>query len=158
MKELHGVRRLAAAVKTVAVIVLLLSARTAQPKGNGVSLWMEGRVSNVEADGDRIHFLLTGSFRLEQYRGKARSVVEVDGRRGMRVTIRQADPFFAMTSDWKGGAIRENGALLHILDAAATRKRIVKFELSEAQLVFSAGGVLTVSDGAVRRAIDANLR
>jgi hypothetical protein len=140
------------------IVVLFLGALTAEAKGNGVGLWMEGTVSHVQADGDRLHFLLTGSFRFEQYRGTARSVVEVDGRRGLLVTVRQADPFFAMTSDWRGGAIRQHGALLRILESATKGRGVVKFELTEAQLKFGTGGAFTVIDGAVIRATDANLR
>jgi hypothetical protein len=138
--------------------ILILSAPRAEAKGNGVGLWMEGTVSNVQPDGHRVRFLLTGIFRFEQYRGTSRSVVEVDGRRGMLVTIRQADPFFAMTTDWRGGAIRDGGALFRILESATKGRGVVKFELSDAQLAFGPGGTLTVVDGAVRRATDASLR
>jgi len=102
--------------------------------------------------------VLTGRFWLEQYRGNVRSVVEVDGRRGIPVTVVQAEPFFAMTTNWGGGAIRAHGALLPILETAAERKRTVKLELLDAKLVFGREGYFEVTEGAVIRATDADLR
>ncbi len=131
---------------------------SAEPKGDGVGLWMEGTVSNVQLVDAKLRFLLNGKFLLKQYRGTAYSVVEVAGRHGVPVTIRQADPFFAMTSDWKGGAIRKQGALFAILESAAERKLLVKFELTEARLSFERDGAFSVMDGAVVRATDADLR
>ena len=140
------------------IVISLLSTPKAESKGDGVGLWIEGRVSNLQIDGDRLRFRLTGKFVFDQYRDSARSVVEVDGRRGIPITIRQADPFFAMTSDWHGGAIQERGALRRILESAAKAGNVVKFELTEGQLKFERGGAFSVTDGAVVRATDANLR
>lgn len=127
-------------------------------KGEGVGLWMEGTVANVRAEGKRTHLVLTGRFWLEQYRGNVRSVVEVDGRRGIPVTVVQAEPFFAMTTNWGGGSIRAQGALLPILETAAERKRTVKLELLDAKLVFGREGHFEVTEGAVIRVTDADLR
>jgi len=127
-------------------------------KGEGVALWMEGRVADVQAEGPTIHLLLTGRFWFEQHRGATRSIVEVDGQRGLPVTVTQAQPFFAMTTDWRGGAIRDQGALLVILRAAAQRQSSVKFELLDAQLAFGRDNSFTVVSGGVVRATDHELR
>src|SRR5207237_9894407 len=80
-------------------------------KGEGIGLWMEGQISEVRAEGRDIRFVLTGRFWLDQYRGQEPAVVEVrDLRTGGAATIpavlTQGRPFFAMTEDWRGGAIR----------------------------------------------------
>src|SRR5262245_29673652 len=99
-------------------------------KGEGVGLWMEGVVSNVDVRDGRAEFVLTGRFWLEQYRAGQRSTVELDGRRGIPVSATQAEPFFAMTKDWRGGAIRGEGALVDLLKTAARGKRTVRLELA----------------------------
>jgi hypothetical protein len=142
----------------IASVICFLGAVSAQSKGEGVGLWMEGTISDLHVTGDQMKFVLTGSFRFDQYRGTTRSVVEVDGRRGIPVTIRQGKPFFAMTTDWRGGAIRENGALLTILQTAARSHRVVKLELTEARLAFGPDRTFIVTDGAVIRATDHDLR
>jgi len=128
-----------------------------QAKGDGVGLWMEGTVSGVQVQGQDIHLILSGRFWFEQYRGNSRSSVEVDGRPGLEVSVTQAAPFFAMTSDWRGGAIRDQGALLAILRAAAQKGRLVKFELAGAQLSFGGEHRLVVTKAAVVRATDHDL-
>ena len=149
-------RRTTSAVIVVAFVTSLL-ASSAHAKGDGVGLWMEGTVSNVHGDGQKVHLLLTGRFWFEQYRGAIRSLVEVDGRRGLPATVVQAQPFFAMSTDWGAGAIRQKGALLAILEAAAQRKRPVRFELVDARLVFGRDGSFAVADGTVIRATDGDL-
>ena len=145
------------AVLVAAVFMTSLLAGPARAKGEGVGLWMEGTISNVRVAGEKVHLVLTGRFWFEQFHGPARSIVEVDGRRGIPVTVAQARPFFAMTSDWKGGAIREKEVLPAILKAAARLKRTVKLELTDAWLVFGQGLEFEVADGLVIRATDADL-
>jgi hypothetical protein len=142
----------------VAVLVTSCLAVLAHAKGDGVGLWMEGTVSKVRSDGQRIHLMVTGRFWFEQYRGTARSVVEVDGSRGVSAAVVQGQPFFAMSSDWRAGSIRLIGALLAILETAGRHHRPVRFELTEAKLVFGRDGGFAVADAAVLRATDADLR
>jgi hypothetical protein len=127
-------------------------------KGDGVGLWMEGTVSNVNADGEDIHLTLSGRFWFEQYRGNSRSSVEVDGRRGLPLTVTQAAPFFAMTTSWRGGAIRDPGTLLAVLRVAAQRGQLVRFELADAQVSFGRDSTFSVVRASVVRATDHDLR
>jgi len=46
-------------------------------KGEGVGLWMEGTVSEVKAEGQRVRLVLTGRFWFEQHRNQQASVIEV---------------------------------------------------------------------------------
>ena len=127
-------------------------------KGEGGGLWMEGPVSNLQVVGDQIHFVLTGKFWFEQYHGAKRSSVEVDGRRGLSVTVTQAQPFFAMTTDWRAGAIREEGSLSTLIKAAAQNDRVMRFELLDARLDFGSGRRFAVHSARVIRATDGDLR
>jgi hypothetical protein len=63
-----------------------------------------------------------------------------------------------MSSDWRAGSIRLIGALLAILETAGRHHRPVRFELTEAKLVFGRDGGFAVADAAVLRATDADLR
>ena len=130
-------------------------------KGEGVGLWMEGRVSEVRAEGRNIHLIVTGRFLFKQYRGQKASVVEVRDLRGgaatIPATITQGKPFFAMVDGWGGGAIRQPGALLEIVQAASGSGRIVTFELSNARLRFGRQGSLAVESAEVIRATDHDL-
>ncbi len=148
-------RKMALAAVVAATLLLPIPVLA---KGEGVGLWMEGTVSNVEDDGKNIRLVLTGRFWFEQYRARERSVVELDSRHGLPATITQATPFFAMTADWGGGAIREPGTLLKILRAAAQHGRSVRFEFVDAQLAFGRDGSLTVMRAGVIRATDHDLR
>ena len=125
-------------------------------KGEGVGLWMEGQVSDVRADGGNIHLVVTGRFWFDQHRGQQSSFVEIKSR--MRATLRQGKPFFAMVGNWRGGAIRESGALLDILQAASGTPRLVKFELADARLRFARQGRFAVESADVLRATDHDLR
>jgi hypothetical protein len=149
---------LAAALAAVA-----LSPGTLAAKGEGVGLWMEGQVSEVRPEGRDIRLVLTGRFWLDQYRGEEPAVVEVrDLRTGGAATIpavlTQGRPFYAMTENWRGGAIRKSGALLEILQAAAASGKSVRFELADSRLSFGRGGTLAVERAIVRRATDRALR
>jgi hypothetical protein len=138
----------------VSVVPCLTSA-----KGEGVGLWMEGTVSNLHVVDDQIHFfVLTGRFWFEQYRGTKRSSIEVDGRRGLSVTLTQAQPFFAMSTDWRAGAIRKEGSLSALMKAAAQSNRVMRFELLDARLDFGSGSRFAVDSARVIRATDGDLR
>ncbi len=149
-------------MRTIAPVILLLVslllAAAVQAKGDGVGLRMEGTVSNLEVQGDKLHFILTGRFSFKQWRGQTESSVDVDGSRGIPVMVVQAKPFYAMTEDGRGAAIRGKGALAGILQAAAEHKRVVRFQLVDARLVFGRAGRFSVAHAAVIRATDADLR
>ena len=148
--------------KITRAILLLLGLTAAShsfAKGEGIGLSMVGTISNLEVQGETLRFVLTGRFYFEQYRhGTERQSVEVDGRRGLPVTVVQAEPFFAVTPNRHGAALRPKGALAAILQAAADRKRVVRFELVDAKLDFGREGRFTVTHAEVIRATDADLR
>src|SRR5437762_5262160 len=134
-----------------AVAALLPAAVLA--KGEGVGLWMEGQVSEVRAEGQNIRLVVTGRFWFQQHRGAEPSMVEVK-KATIPAMLTQGRPFFAMTENWKGGAIRKSGALLAILQAAAGTGQGVKLELANARLQFGSGSTLAVESATVRRATD----
>ncbi len=142
----------------VLICCLLPSKLTA--KGGGLGFWMEGTVTEVQATGDQLHFILKGRFWFTQYEDGALTPkrIEVDCQKGASVAVHQNDPFFAFTPDWKAGAIQEPGGLLRILNAAVGPGRIIKFELLEPKIIFDAKQNLTLTDAAVIRATDADLR
>ena len=153
MRRLLWVALAAAALFPVAVLA----------KGAGVGLWMEGTVSEVKAEGQKIRLALTGRFWFAQHRGQQASIIEVRDLRGgpatIPATLTQGKMFFAMVENWGGGALREDkGALLSILQTAAGSARAVKFELVNARLKFGPGGKFTVESADVVRLTDHTLR
>ena len=125
-------------------------------KGEAVGLWMEGQVSEVRAEGRDIRLVLTGRFRFEQHRARDASVVEVPAT--IPALLTQGRPFFAMTENWRGGALLKSGALLEILQSAAGSGKVVRLELADSRLSFGRGGTLAVERAIVRRATDHALR
>src|SRR5262245_8433121 len=83
----------------------------------GVDFQMEGTVTNVVAMDGRIQFRLNGHLRLAQFPpdNPKRVFIEVHGKDAISATVTQAKPFFAMTTDWRAGALRKEGELLKIL-------------------------------------------
>jgi hypothetical protein len=144
----------------VVVVCFLISAVSTFAKGGGVGFWMQGTITNITVAGDRIQFQLTGRFWFEQFPDgrPPRQVIEVDCKGGVSATVTQADPFFAMTSDWRGGAIRQKGELLKILKTATERGRVVKFEMMRPKMEFGSDQSFALTDAAVIRATDADLR
>ena len=147
-------------IKFVIAFSLLLPA-VALAKGDGVGFTMEGTVTNMSVTGESIHFTFTGTFRISQYHGLSHSVVEIDCKHGVPATVSQGDPFFAMSSDGRAGALRPAGELLKILKAAVEHNRVVKFELYDVRMAVGKDkdfGAFTLTDAAVVRATDADLR
>ena len=143
-------------MKSLLTILLALLPICVLAKGEGVGLWMEGRVSEVRVEGSNIRLVVTGRFWFEQYRGQERSLVEVKAT--IPAAVRQGKAFFAMVEGWGGGAIRGSGELLKILRAAADSGKLVKFELTNARLKFGPEGQFIVEAGDVIRATDHALR
>jgi hypothetical protein len=119
---------------------------------------MEGTVSDVATTPQGISFRLKGRFWFSKYSGSTPTIIDVDGKDGIAATVRQADPFFAFTADWGGGSIQEPGGLLRILRKASEQGGVVKFELREPSLKFDSKQVLALTDAAVVRATDADLK
>lgn len=132
-------------------------------KGNGGSgggYWMVGTVTNVTMLDGHIHFQLNGWFYLWQspYNRWASHTqgIKVDCTHGMWATVTPYS-FFAMTSDWSGGSVQKEERLLQILQTAADRSRIEKFELMYPKIDFGTNG-FTLMDARVLRVTDADLR
>ncbi len=144
-----------------AIAFSLLLPVVALAKGDGVGFSMEGTVTNISASGESIRFTFTGTFRISQFHGLQNSVVAIDCKRGVSATASQGDPFFAMSSDGRAGALRPAGELLKILKAAVEHNRVVKFELYDVKMAVGNGknhGDFRLLDAAVVRATDADLR
>jgi hypothetical protein len=77
---------------------------------------------------------------------------------GISATVSQAEPFFAMSVDWRGGALRQKGELFKILKTAAERGSAVKFQLTQPKMDFGRDQNFTLTDAIVIRATDADLR
>jgi len=152
-------RRLFSAALAAAALVPGIAAA----KGEAIGLWMEGQVSEVRAEGRDIRLVVTGHFWFDQHSGQEPSVVVVHdprtcGPANIPVVLTQGRPFYAMTENWRGGALRKSGALLEILQAAVATGKSVRFELADSRLAFGRGGTLTVERAIVRRATDQSLR
>lgn len=141
-----------------AILLLLVLAGRVDAKGDGIGLGMVGKVSDVRADGKNIRLVLKGHFVLVQYAQGEKSRVEVDCSRGCPAAVRQANPFFAMSTDGRAGAIQADGGLLRILKAAAEKQRSISLEVTDASLVFAPDGSFTVTKAGVIRATDADLK
>jgi hypothetical protein len=127
----------------------------------GVGFWMEGRVTNVALIGERIQFQITGRFWFTQLPPEGATkpqVIEVHGKDGISAIVSQAEPFFAMSTDWRAGAIRKNGELLKILRTAAERGSVVKFELTQPRMDFGVDQSFSISHATVVRATDVDLK
>ena len=139
------------------VAAVALYPGSACAKGEGIGVWMEGQVSEVQARGAAVQLLLRGRFWFEQHRGTEPSVIELRDAT-IPATLAQGEPFFAMVENWHGGAIRKPGALLQILQAAAASGKPVKLELVRARLKFEPQGRIRVESAEVVRATDHQLR
>lgn len=157
-----GQKHVCTLIKFIICFSLLLPV-VALAKGDGVNFWMEGAVTDVSTSliSESIHFTFIGTFHIDQYHGTQHSAVVIDCKDGVSATVFQGDLFFAMSSDWRSGALRPAGALLKILKAAVEHNRMVKFELYDVEMAVGSGknfGAFTLSDAGVVRATDADLQ
>ena len=128
-------------------------------KGEHVGIWMQGTITELKTNGDKIHFRLSGKLWLVQYRtGEKPAHVEVKTAKPASVTISQNKLFFAMSADGRGGAVRKKGALLKIIKAAIQHKRSIKFQLVDPVIDFGAKENFKLIHSRVIRATDADLR
>lgn len=144
------------------------AALAAQPGGFhqklpwAVGFGMEGTLTNVVVVDDHIQFQLTGWFWFHQYPEggtNGEQVVKVDCQRGISATVNDPDSFVAMTSDGRGGSVRNGkGNLQKILQTAEKRGRVVKFELMRPKMDFGGAHGFTLSGADVWRITDADLR
>jgi hypothetical protein len=142
----------------IAVAVFATFVPYAAAKGEGVGFWLEGTVSGVRIVGRYIQLSVAGRLWLRQFPDgqPPGQHVEFDCPEGISATLTQAQEFFAMSTDWGGGALRQPGHLHKILEAAAKRGNVVRFQLLEPRIDF-AGGQCPALSSAVVRATDTDL-
>ena len=146
-----------AALLLAGVCLLPQTAHAASPIAG---VWVEGAVAEVEQRGHKIRVVLTGRCWMEQQRQAERSVIELEAK-AVPVTVRlgNSGTFQAMTPDWKRGTPQESrAALLSILRSAADRRRIIRMELAEANVAFTAQNTLASVQAAVARITDYSQR
>jgi len=134
-------------------IALLLAPAFVFAKGEGVGVYLEGLVSDVRADGPKIHFRLSGTVDLIQYRGRQESLIRIQGDRPVEATTRQDDFCFVMIDDasWHPGPCQK-GQILATLKRAAAERVPLRLELSRTALRFGTGeGHVTVTDSVTLR-------
>jgi hypothetical protein len=127
----------------------------------GVGSGMEGTVTNIVVTDQIIRFQLTGWFWLIQYPegGTNKQVIKVDCKRGISATVKQPDSFVRMTRNWDAGSVKNGkGYLQKILQTAAERGTVVKFELTQPKIDFGGEHGFTLIDANVWRITDADLR
>ena len=119
---------------------------------------MEGTVTNVTVVDERIHLHLNGRFWLSQYppEGTTPVKIEVHRKGGFRAII-TPDSFVAMTRNWSAGSVQNDKTkLLKILQTAAERGTVVKFELTKPNMDFDGDG-FRLLDAKVLRITDVDL-
>jgi hypothetical protein len=142
----------------IALLALLPIAPASLAKGNGAGFWLEGTVSNVRASGRFVQVVVKGRMWLEQYpdRSHTPQIVDFPCSQGIAATLTEFEMFFAMTTDWHGGALRKRGSLFEILSEAETRGNVVKLELMYPRIDF-AGAQCPPVTSEVIRATDVDL-
>ena len=136
---MQHIRNQASRALQIALSLLVLAIPVSFGKGGGVGYWLEGTVASVRIAGDRVELVLAGSLTLLQYSGgpSTRQAVLYECPRGISASLRQGDPFFAMSSDWRGGAIRYEGELARLAQTAMQRGSTIKIELEKQKIDFS---------------------
>ena len=139
-----------AALATAAILALAGTAAFA--KGGGVGYRLEGTVTSVRLAGDRVDLLIVGHLVLDQYSGgpTTRQVIRYECARGINASLGQWTSFFAMSSDWRGGAIRGQGELGRLAKAALERGSVFKIELQNPQIDFTDWQCPVVKADAIR--------
>jgi hypothetical protein len=121
------------------VALLALSTCTAFAKGEGVGYWLEGKVTGVHINGNKVDLVIAGTLTLDQYSAgpETRQAIRYECARGFSATLGQWKPFFAMTSNWRGGGIRGEGELGRLAQAALEQGSVIKIELQNPQIDFT---------------------
>src|SRR5438874_8038919 len=107
-----------------------------------IGFGMEGTVTKVVLNGERIEFQVNGRFWFSQYPPESTKqvVIEAHPKDGFSATV-TPDSFVAMTRNWQAGSVvNDKGRLFKILTAAAERGTVLKFALTQPKLDFGGGG------------------
>ena len=143
------------------VVITFLLTNAALGKGNGIGFWLEGKVRDVNVNDQHMHFSMEGRFWMTQYREGSSQLpdrIEVPSSESISATVTQWKEFFAMTTDWGGGALRGDGELLKLLSTASEKGSVIRLELLNPELQFPSSLNVIVKDAAIIRATDHELR
>ena len=145
----------------VCVVTLAAFGSLALAKGGGAGYWLEGTVAGVRVSDNTLELVVSGRLWLDQYPDgpTSRQIVEFEcpSPGGIAATLTQAPSFFAMSIDWRAGALRKQGHLSRVLQLAATRGSTVKLQLQRPRIDFRDWGCPTVVADVIR-ATDADLK
>jgi hypothetical protein len=127
-------------------------------KGDGVDFTMEGTLTNFSLSGTNCHFTFTGTFQITQWHHNSSTTIEMDCKHGFPATVSQNGFFVATHPTANAAAVRNNpDALSKILELAAARGRVIKFELINPKITYGNAGNITELQSAVVRATDWDL-
>src|SRR6266850_4249330 len=124
----------------------------------GIGFGMEGTVTNVVLNGERIEFHVNGRFWFSQYPPESTKQVFIEAHRkdGFSAAV-TPDSFVAMTRNWRAGSVvNDKGKLFEILAVAAERGTVLKFALTQAKVDFGGDG-FSLLDAKVLRITDVDL-
>jgi hypothetical protein len=143
----------------VALVAFFLFAPPCSPKGGGVGFFLEGTVTNVGRSNSFVQVIIKGRLRLVQYPDgqPPAQIIEYICPDGLVATFNDMKEFFAMSADWRGGALRQPGTLSKILEAAEKRGNVVKFELLSPRIDFAGENCPAVASDVIR-VTDVDLR
>jgi hypothetical protein len=126
-----------------------------------VGFGLKGTVTNIVADGDKIHFQFHGWFYLRQYswngvtNGQSLAqVIKMDCQRGISATVTVTD-FVATVPNVNAAAVRTSEALLPIFKAAEAHGRELTISLLSPKLNFQGDPI--IEDAKVWRISDWDL-
>jgi hypothetical protein len=136
----------------------LLIPLLALAKGDGIGFTMEGTLTNFSMSGTNCHFVFTGTFQITQWHHISSTTIEMDCKHGFPATVTQNWFFVATHPTANAAAVRNDpNALAKILERAAARGRVIKFELVNPRITYGNAGSITELQSAVVRATDWDL-
>src|SRR5580704_12045997 len=104
-------------------------------KGDGVDFTMQGTLANFSLSGTNCHFTFTGTFQITQWHQNTHTTIEIDCTNGFPATVSQNGFFVATHPTENAAAVRNDpNALSKILNLAAQRNRVIKFELANPKI------------------------
>jgi hypothetical protein len=108
-------------------------------KGGGVGYWLEGKVTSVRLVDTHVELVIRGRLTLDQYSGapSTRQSIHYECERGISASLSQWEAFFAMSVDWRGGALRGAGGLDRLVQSALKRGNVIKMELQKPNIHFT---------------------
>lgn len=144
----------------LASIALLTGASLpAFAKGGGVGYWLEGKIKSARLVDTHVELVIEGRLTLDQYSGgpSTRQSIHYECERGINASLSQWESFFAMSVNWRGGALRGAGGFNRLVRSALNRGSVMKMELQKPNIDF-ADWQCPVVKAEVIRATDPDLK